>query len=68
MSSSTRNKVIADITRALPLRSDERVIIDGTFAEFQAAAIALWAEAPVGEDSEPDSCRTEAVTLHTEAA
>ncbi len=59
------NQVIANITKALNMKSDERVLANGgTFAEFQAAAIARWADAPLGEDA-PESCPT---ILCTEAA
>ncbi len=53
------DSVITQVSAALPYLSDERVLAHGgTFEEFQAAAIARWSNAPVGDESAPESCRT----------
>ena len=54
--------VIESISQALSWRVDETVLRDGgTFEEFQAAAVASYKDAPLGEETAPASCRTVAV-------
>ncbi len=54
---------IANITRALPLLSDEKILANGgTWKEFEAEAAKRWANAPLGDDSSPESCRTVATS------
>ncbi len=56
------------ISAALDWRPDETILRDGgSFAEFQAAAIAAWDDAPVGEAAAPESCGTIAVTIRRAA-
>ena len=53
------DSAIANITRALPLLSDERILANGgTWKDFEIEAARRWANAPLGEESSPESCRT----------
>ncbi len=58
-STEDTNSAIANISAGLKYRNDEAILAaGGTFAAFQAAAIASWDGAPVGDESSPESCRT----------
>ncbi len=62
-STQDNDSAIANVSAALSYRPDEAVLANGgTFAEFQEVAIRAWANAPLGDESAPESCRTEVVS------
>ncbi len=62
-STEDNDSAIANISSALDYRPDELVLArGGSFAEFQEVAIRAWDGAPLGDESGPESCRTDVVS------